>query len=184
MPGPAILRGAAALLLSLATISAASADYRAGDGGPFGAPAARMHAGPHRAGAMRPALHHRRHGNHDGSYRRGYGHRGVYGPRHHAERAFFHRGHYGFRHGPRFAGPAYGHVPGRRLFRAHGHRLGGYGRPAYGYGYGGYGGYGATYAGPVYGESYGTYPTLAYGTVAGAAPYGALYNRPAGPPCY
>ena len=30
-----------------------------------------------------------------------------------------------------------------------------------------------------YGLSYGAYPILAYGTVAGAAPYGPLYNRPA-----
>jgi hypothetical protein len=197
MPVPAILRGAAAaLLFSLATIPAASAAHRAGHGGPFyGAPAPRMHAGPHRAGIMRPALHHRHHGHRPGIHRGGhdYGHHGFQGARHHAGKAFFHRGgHRGFRHehglrhhGPRFHAPAYGYSPRKRFFRAHGYGLGGYGLG--GYGLGGYArpAYddGPTYARPVYGASHGYYPTLAYGTVAGAAPYGPLYNRPAGA-CY
>jgi hypothetical protein len=180
MPATAILRGAAAALLLSLSMSPAFADHRAGHGGPFyGAPAARMHAQPRRAGPMRPALHHRHHGSHHGHYRgHGYKHHGFHGARHHAGRAFFHRRHH---HAVRHHGPgfhrAYGHFPRKRFFRAHGYGLGGYARPTYGHGYG------ASYARPVHGASYGSYPPVAYGTVAGAAPYGPLYNRPAGV-CY
>ncbi|HEX8165903.1 MAG TPA: hypothetical protein VF601_08955 [Beijerinckiaceae bacterium] len=186
MPVTAILRGAAgALLFSLAAISTASADYRAGYAGPFYGPPARMRVQPHRAGPMRPALRHG-HGieGHHGHVRGGHGHRhhglahqAVHGPRHHAARMFFPRDHRHALQGPRFHGPAYGHLARKRFFRMSGYGL--YARPGYHHGYAAaYGhGYGAAYARPAYG-SYAYYPTLAYGTVAGAAPYGPLYNRP------
>jgi hypothetical protein len=191
MPGPAILRGAAAaLLLSLASISAASADHRAGHGDLFyGKSRARMHAPFHRA----PAFHHgygMRPGHHRGI---GHPHYGLrhhrFHVRHHARAAFPH-GRYGFGHHGVFHGAAYGDFRRKRFFRVHGHGYGGHGHgrwhghrhgygglryavPAYYYPYG----HGVSHG---YGASYGTYPTLAYGTVAGAAPYGPLYNRPAG----
>jgi hypothetical protein len=167
MPAKAILRGAAAaLLFSLAAIGAAGAAHRDGHGPVYRGPVARMHVGPHRGAMIRPGLHRRHHAY--GGIGYGRGHHRFDAPRHHARAAFFPRARYGYRHnGPRFHGGGYGvrhgYVPRRRFF---GHEA---------YGLGGYGGW--------QGGAYAAYAPPAYGTVAGAAPYGPLYNRPIGD-CY
>ena len=169
MPATAFLRGAAAaLLLSLASISSAAAGHRDGPG--YRGPVARMHVGPHRGGMIRPGLYGRHHGY--GAIGHGRRHHRFDAPRHHAAAAFFPRVRYGYRHhGPRFHGGGYGvrhgYLPRRRFFRAEA------------YGFGGRG-YGAPFA---YGAGYASYAPPAFGTVAGAAPYGPLYNRPIGT-CY
>jgi hypothetical protein len=191
MSAKTVLRAAAAaLLVWLAAIPAASAGHRAGHGGPFyGKSGVRMHA-VHRGGVMRPVLHRRHHGIHHGGHHgighRHYGHRHGFHVRHHARPAFFPHHRHDFHH-RRFHG-AYGYLPRKRFFPVHGHGH----RHVYGHGieFGAGRGYGAPrYGAPAYdpygdgvsryGLSYGSYPTLAYGTVAGAAPYGPLYNRPA-----
>ena len=191
MSARTILRAAAAaLIVSLAAIPAASAAHRAGHGDLFyGRSKVRMHAGHHHG--MRPALHRRHHGmhhgHHHGMHHRHHGHHGIHA-RHHARPAFFPHGRHGYHHG-RFHG-GYGYSPRKRFFPVHGYGH----RHVHGHGNGFGAGYGALrYAAPAYypyghgvshyGLSYGSYPMLAYGTVAGAAPYGPLYNRPAGP-CY
>jgi hypothetical protein len=167
MPAKAILRGAAAaLLFSFAAIGGAAAAHRDGHGPGYRGPVARMHVGPHRGGMIRPGLHRRHHAYGGISYGRGR-HR-FDAPRHHARAAFFPRARYGYRHnGPRFHGGGYGvrqgYLPRRRFFGAEA------------YGLGGYGGW--------QGGAYAAYAPPAYGTVAGAAPYGPLYNRPIGD-CY
>jgi hypothetical protein len=169
MPATALLRGAAAaLLLSLAAVSGAEAAHRGGHGPGYGGPAAsvgRVHVGPYRHhGGVHRAFHHRKH-----AYRHGHGighrHHGFHGPRHYG-RAFFPGARYGHRHhGPRFHGVGYGarhgYFPRRRFFHAGTYGHGGYG----------YGGRAIFAAAP------------AFGTVAGAAPFGPLYNRPVGA-CY
>jgi hypothetical protein len=187
MSARTILRAAAAaLIVSLAAIPAASAAHRAGHGDLFyGRSKVRMHAGHHHG--MRPALHRRHHGmhhgHHHGMHHRHHGHHGIHA-RHHARPAFFPHGRHGYHHG-RFHG-GYGYSPRKRFFPVHGYGH----RHVHGHGNGFGAGYGALrYAAPAYypyghgvshhGLSYGAYPMLAYGTVAGAAPYGPLYNRPA-----
>jgi hypothetical protein len=168
MPATAILRGAAAaLLLSLVSISGAAAGHRDGHGAVYRGTVARMHAGPHRGGMIQPGLHRRHYGYGATGYGRGY--RRFDAARHHARGAFFPRARYGYRHhGPRFHGGGYGvrqgYLPRRRFFPGEAH----------GFGHGGWYGHGAAYA---------AYAPPAYGTVAGAAPYGPLYNRPIGD-CY
>jgi hypothetical protein len=171
MPATAILRGAAAaLLFSLVSIGAAAAAHRDGHGPVYRGPVARMHVGPHRGGMIRTGLHRRHHAY--GGIGYGRGHHRFDAPRHHARAAFFPRARYGYRHNrPRFHGGGYGvrhgYLPRQRFFGAEA------------YGFGGHG-HGAPYA---YGAGYAAYAPPAYGTVAGAAPYGPLYNRPIGD-CY
>ena len=83
MPATAILRGAAAaLLLSLVSISGAAAGHRDGHGAVYRGPVARMHAGPHRGGMIQPGLHRRHYGYGATGYGRGY--RRFDAARHHA----------------------------------------------------------------------------------------------------
>ena len=208
MPAKAILRGAAALFLSLAAVSTAAAGHRAAHAPIYKGAEPGMHAGAYRhGGPMRPPHHfgmHRRHhyghaghpGHriHPGGYHRHHSHRhyGGYAGR----PAFFPRPAY--RHDNRHHGPrhhaGYGDFLRPRLRRPY--FQGGYGlyrKPRYGLGYGygmpafarpayhPYGG-GASYgyAAPSYGAaSFSYYPTSSLGVVSGGSLSAPLYNRPA-----
>jgi hypothetical protein len=196
----AILRGAAAaLVVSLAMLSTASANGRGGHAPAYGGIAPRMHGGVYRhGGLMRPPMHgmHWRHGyRHRHLGHHGYGHhrhhgRYIHHRKHHdgfaGRLAFFPRPAY-HRHGyhggngffprPRLRRPVYG-GPGR--YHGYGYRrayvVPSFARPAYypythsvSHGYGAIG----------YGYGYGYYPSIGFGTVAGASLYAPLYNRPA-----